>query len=27
MAVCHGKPCFRHMRWPVKVVLDSWGRA
>lgn len=20
--VCHGKPCVRHMRWPVEVVLD-----
>jgi uncharacterized protein (DUF433 family) len=20
--ICHGKPCVRHMRWPVEVVLD-----
>ncbi|MGZ3836706.1 MAG: DUF433 domain-containing protein [Mucilaginibacter sp.] len=20
--VCHGKPCIRHMRWPVEVVID-----
>ncbi len=20
--ICHGKPCVRHMRWPVAVVLD-----
>ena len=20
--ICHGKPCFRHMRWPVEAVLD-----
>ena len=20
--ICHGKPCVRHMRWPVDVVLD-----
>lgn len=20
--VCHGKPCIRHMRWPVEVILD-----
>ena len=20
--VCHGKPCVRHLRWPVEVVLD-----
>ena len=20
--ICHGKPCIRHMRWPVEVVLD-----
>mgnify|MGYP001806033413 CR=1 FL=1 len=20
--VCHGKPCVRHMRWPVEVILD-----
>jgi uncharacterized protein (DUF433 family) len=20
--ICHGKPCIRHMRWPVDVVLD-----
>lgn len=23
--VCHGKPCVRHMRWPVEVVLDLVG--
>jgi len=21
-AICHGKPCIRHMRWPVEVILD-----
>jgi uncharacterized protein (DUF433 family) len=20
--ICHGKPCVRHMRWPVEAVLD-----
>ena len=20
--ICHGKPCARHMRWPVEVILD-----
>ena len=20
--ICHGKPCIRHLRWPVEVVLD-----
>jgi uncharacterized protein (DUF433 family) len=20
--VCHGKPCIRHMRWPVEVIID-----
>ena len=20
--ICHGKPCIRHMRWPVEAVLD-----
>lgn len=20
--ICHGKPCIRHMRWPVDVILD-----
>ena len=20
--ICRGKPCIRHMRWPVEVVLD-----
>ena len=20
--ICHGKPCVRHMRWPVEVSLD-----
>ncbi|MEM6264528.1 MAG: DUF433 domain-containing protein [Bacteroidota bacterium] len=20
--ICHGKPCIRGMRWPVKVILD-----
>lgn len=19
---CHGKPCIRHMRWPVEVIID-----
>jgi len=19
--LCHGKPCVRHMRWPVEVIL------
>jgi len=19
---CHGKPCIRHLRWPVEVILD-----
>jgi uncharacterized protein (DUF433 family) len=23
--ICHGKPCIRHMRWPVEVVLDLLG--
>ncbi len=23
--VCHGKPCIRGMRWPVKVILDLLG--
>ena len=22
---CQGKPCVRHMRWPVEVVLDLVG--
>lgn len=21
-SICHGKPCIRHMRWPVEVILD-----
>ncbi len=21
-SICHGKPCVRHMRWPVEVILD-----
>jgi uncharacterized protein (DUF433 family) len=21
-AVCHGKPCLRHMRYPVEVILE-----
>ena len=20
--ICHGRPCIRHMRWPVEVILD-----
>lgn len=20
--ICHGKPCVRHLRWPVEVILD-----
>ena len=20
--ICHGKPCIRHMRWPVEVIID-----
>ncbi len=20
--ICHGKPCVRHLRWPVEAVLD-----
>ncbi|MDS4022257.1 MAG: DUF433 domain-containing protein [Candidatus Competibacter sp.] len=20
--ICHGKPCIRHLRWPVEVILD-----
>jgi uncharacterized protein (DUF433 family) len=20
--ICHGKPCIRHMCWPVEVILD-----
>ena len=20
--ICHGRPCVRHMRWPVEAVLD-----
>lgn len=20
--ICHGKPCVRHMRWPVEVIID-----
>jgi len=20
--ICHGKPCIRHMRWPVEAILD-----
>lgn len=20
--ICHGKPCIRHMRWPVEVMID-----
>jgi uncharacterized protein (DUF433 family) len=23
--ICHGKPCVRHMRWPVDAVLDLVG--
>ena len=22
VGICHGKPCIRHMRWPVEVVID-----
>jgi uncharacterized protein (DUF433 family) len=22
LGICHGKPCVRHTRWPVEVVLD-----
>lgn len=21
-AICHGKPCVRHMRWPVEAIID-----
>ena len=21
-AICHGKACIRHMRWPVEVMID-----
>lgn len=21
-SICHGKPCIRHMRWPVEAVID-----
>jgi len=21
-SICHGKPCIRHMRWPVEVIID-----
>ncbi|MEO6454391.1 MAG: DUF433 domain-containing protein [Ginsengibacter sp.] len=21
-AICHGKPCIRHMRYPVEMILD-----
>jgi len=21
-AICHGKACIRHMRWPVEVIID-----
>jgi uncharacterized protein (DUF433 family) len=21
-AICHGKACVRHMRWPVEVIID-----
>jgi uncharacterized protein (DUF433 family) len=24
-AICHGKPCIRHMRWPVEVIMDMLG--
>ena len=20
--ICHGKPCIRHMRWPVETIID-----
>ncbi|MFD1256972.1 DUF433 domain-containing protein [Mucilaginibacter terrae] len=20
--ICHGKPCIRHMRWPVEAIID-----
>ena len=20
--ICHGRPCIRHMRWPVEVIID-----
>jgi len=20
--ICHGKPCIRHVRWPVEVIID-----
>ncbi len=23
--ICHGKPCIRHMRWPVEVIIDMLG--
>jgi uncharacterized protein (DUF433 family) len=23
--ICHGKPCFRGMRWPVEVIIDMLG--
>lgn len=23
--ICHGKPCIRGMRWPVKVIIDLLG--
>jgi uncharacterized protein (DUF433 family) len=22
VAICHGKPCVRGMRWPVEVIID-----
>jgi len=22
LEICHGKPCIRHMRWPVEVIID-----
>ncbi len=25
MAICHGKPCIRGMRFPVEVILDMLG--
>ena len=21
-AICHGKACIRHIRWPVEVIID-----
>ena len=21
-SICHGKPCIRHMRWPVEAIID-----